>query len=424
MSTCACDRPLGAKRVAPRSNTHPALFLVLYLPYGAMQGFVVVTLAYLLSHAGIGVRAIAGLAAISLMPQIIKFLWAPLIDTTLNSKRWYVLGVVAEAGVMVATTGVPISAANLPVFQVLVLLLAVVASFNAMAVDSLMAHATHPDEKGRAGGWSQAGNLGGGGLGGGVGLWIATHSHRAWLSGAVLGAACLLCCLALYWTEEAEESHPAAETYWKSLVQVGGECWRLVSSRLGFLAVLIMLVPIGSGGAQNLWAAIAGDWHAGGDTVALVNGVLGGVVTMAGCVAGGFVCDRIDRKAAYCLFGIGIAAGAAAMAASPRTASLFAFFTLLYAFMLGLSYAGFGAVTLEAIGAGAAATKYNIITGLSNIPLTYEALIDGWAQTRYGSGGMLGIEALLGVLAVAVYIAAAALTRGRFRSEIPVYESV
>ena len=34
-------------------------------------------------------------------------------------------------------------------------------TFSAMAADSLMAQATAPEERGRAGGWSQAGNLGG-----------------------------------------------------------------------------------------------------------------------------------------------------------------------------------------------------------------------------------------------------------------------
>jgi len=41
-----------------------------------------------------------------------------------------------------------------------------------MAADSLKAHATAPEEKGRAG-WSYAGNLGGSGLGGGAGMWLA-----------------------------------------------------------------------------------------------------------------------------------------------------------------------------------------------------------------------------------------------------------
>jgi hypothetical protein len=42
------------------------------------------------------------------------------------------------------------------------------------------------------------------------------------------------------------------------------------------LALLIVFLPIGSGAASNLWAAVADDWHASANTVALVTGVVGG----------------------------------------------------------------------------------------------------------------------------------------------------
>jgi len=75
----------------------------------------------------------------------------------------------------------------------------------------------------------------------------------------------------------------------------------------------------------------------------------------------------------------------------------------VYAFVLGLSYAAFGAVTLEAIGTGAATTKYNVIACLSNVAMGYRTLVDGMAQTRRGSGGMLWVEAACGDLAVTLY---------------------
>lgn len=41
-----------------------------------------------------------------------------------------------------------------------------------------MAKAVSKEYKGRAGGWYQAGNLGGGGLGGGAGVWISPLSYQ------------------------------------------------------------------------------------------------------------------------------------------------------------------------------------------------------------------------------------------------------
>jgi hypothetical protein len=82
---------------------------------------------------------------------------------------------------------------------------------------------------------------------------------------------------------------------------------------------------------------------------------------------------------------------------------MFVVFTLVYAFVLGICYSAFSAVTLEAIGRGAAATKYNLLASLSNTPILYMTVVDGWAQARYGSSGMLYAEAAIGIAAVAFF---------------------
>jgi len=82
------------------------------------------------------------------------------------------------------------------------------------------------------------------------------------------------------------------------------------------------------------------------------------------------------------------------MALAPRVESTYVVFTLLYAVATGLTYAGFSAFVLEAMGKGAAATKYNVFASLSNTPIAYMTSIDGWAHTRYGPAGMLYTEAL------------------------------
>ncbi len=406
------------EHVTPEGKAHPVLFLILFLPLGITNGYVVVTLAYLLAQNGVSVAAIAGLAALSLLPQTWKVLWAPLVDTTLTLKNWFLLSAIATGALMIATAMVTPTAAHLVLIESLCVGFSLTSSFNCMAADSLMAHATTPEEKGRAGGWSQAGNLGGTGLGGGAGLWLAQHMSYGWVSGAVLGAVCILSSLATLWLNEPKAAHRATN-YLDSLVNVGRECWEVVSTRMGFLALFIMLIPIGVGAAQNLWSAVANDWHASADAVALVNGALGGVIAMFGCIAGGVICDRMDRKLAYCVFGIALAVVAALMALAPRTELMFVTFTCIYAFVMGFCYAAFGAVVLEAIGAGAAATKYNLLAGISNAPIIYQTMIDGWGHDRWGASGLLYVEALCGVAAVAVYAVVALATRQRFAREAP-----
>lgn len=392
--------------------THPIVFLLLCTPFGAANGYLVVTLAYLLHAAGVGVGAVAGLVAISLIPQTWKFLWAPIVDTTMGSKTWYLLAAVASAVSLAAIGFFRPSPSTLTIITVLIFFNSLATTFLAMAAENLMAHATDDSEKGRAGGWYQAGNLGGQGIGGGAALWIAQHSTIQWLPGAAMAALFMACCIALIFVSEPPTDHRHA-SYVHSIWGVAVDVWKTAKARAGYLALLICFMPIGSGAAANLWSAVAGDWHAGADTVALVNGVLGGMVSAVGCVIGGYLCDRMDRKFAYAIFGIALSVGTLAMAVAARTETMFVGFTLLYAFVQGFNYASFSAVVLEAIGRGAAATKYNIFASLSNFPIQYVALLDGWAYERWHTNGFLAADALTGVIGVVIFFAVLLATQPR-----------
>lgn len=346
-----------AERILPDSRLRPVLYLLMFMPMGITNGYTVVALAYLLSQAGVSVGLIAGLAGLSLLPQTWRVIWAPLVDTTLSIRGWYLISASASGLLMAATGFVPATRGNFGWIELLSVGFSLAATVTTISASSLMAHGTSQEEKGRAGGWSQAGNLGGTGLGGGLGLWLAQHAP-VWTSGAALGVLCLSTSFALLLLSEPAAEH-RAQKFLQSLINVARECWALLKTSRGALAFFLMLVPIGQGAAQNLWSAVANDWHASADAVALVNGVLGGVVAMVGCLIGGWICDRMDRKAAYCVFGLVIAGAAVAMALAPRTQEMFVAFVLFYAFLTGFCYAAFAGVVFETIGKGAAGTKSN-----------------------------------------------------------------
>src|SRR6202795_4622790 len=103
---------------------------------------------------------------------------------TLSRKTWYLLaGLVSALGIFV-TGAVPADERSLPLLYGVVLASNVAVTFLAMATESLMVYNTPPELQGRAGGWFQAGNLGGNGLGGGAGLWLAQSLPQAWVGGA------------------------------------------------------------------------------------------------------------------------------------------------------------------------------------------------------------------------------------------------
>jgi MFS family permease len=395
----------------PRAGAHPIVYLILYLPFGIASGYFGVTLAWLLTHAGATVEAIAVLGGMGLLPNTWKVAWSPLIDMTLSARAWFVIGVVILAVSIAGIGFLPLEIRLLGLFGWVVLASSVAGTVTAIAVDRLMAFDVPDHLKGQAGGWSQAGNLGGAGLGGGAGLFIAQHTGHPWFAGAMLGVTCLVCALPLLWMREPGRV-ASGQSYGAALAEIARDLFVLVKGRIGLLACFLMLLPIGSGGLTFLWAAIAKDWGAGADEVALVGGVLSGVLSIFGCIGGGYIADRIDRKRAYSLYGIALSAVAVGMAVAPHTPANFLIWACLYNLVVGFCYGAYSAVTLEAIGKGAAGTKFNLISSLSNAPILMVTLVDGWAETRFGATGMLYTEAAMGVAGVVVYTAVALATRG------------
>ena len=389
-----------------KRTPHPIVFMFLIVPFGAMSGYLTVAIAYLLTKAGVGVEDVAGLVAASYVPHTWKFLWAPIVDTTLSRKRWYLMAAIVSAAGILLMGAIPATSAMLSVLYAVVLVSNVASSFLGMSTESLMVYNTKGEAHGRAGGWFQAGNLGGVGLGGGAGLWLTQAMPEPWMAGAVLAIACGLCASVLVFLPEPPRMSGAG-SYGRTLLAVLKDLWDVARARVGILALLICFLPIGTGAAANLWSAVSGEWHASAETVALVTGMMSGIVSAAGCLAGGYMSDRIDRKTSYALYGLAMAVCTVAMAIAPRTESMYATFTLLYAFIQGLTYAGFTAVVLETIGHGAAATKYNVFASLSNMPIAYMTVVDGWASAKWGVGGFLLTEAAIGVAGIAVFIAVA-----------------
>jgi MFS transporter, PAT family, beta-lactamase induction signal transducer AmpG len=412
-------RSVEARVTRSRHHVHPSVFMFLIIPFGVMGGYLSVAIAYLYTKAGISVGQVAALVALSLAPHTWKFLWAPIADTTLTRKTWYLLTSVLSAVGIFATGILPTRASSLPMLSAIVLVSNIGVSFLGMSVESLMAYGAPDEEKGRAGGWFQAGNLGGSGIGGGAGLLLAQRLPAPWIAGAILAAACLACALALFFIPEPPSPHRAGSLR-RDLVGVVKDLWAVAKSRRGALALILCFMPIGSGAAGGLWSAVSGDWHASVDVVALVTGILAGILAAIGCLAGGWISDRMDRKAAYACYGALQALCAIGMAIAPRTQMSYVVFTSLYSLITGLTYAGFSAFVLEAMGLGAAATKYNVFAALSNMPIYYMTMIDGSAHDRWGPSGMLFTEAALCLTGLVLFGAIWAwVTRGGKPSAAP-----
>ena len=179
------------------------------------------------------------------------------------------------------------------------------------------------------------------------------------------------------------------------------------------LSAVLCFVPVGTGAVSGVLAQaeVAAHWGAGVHEVELVQGLLTGIISMVGCVVGGYGCKRLGSRTAYAVYGGAMAAVTAVMAVLPATPLVYVACCLMYAFVTGFCFAAFSAFVLDAIGAGNAATKYNFFASISNIPIGYMGLLLAAVETRFGASGMLFAESACGLVGILVFSAASAAWR-------------
>lgn len=379
------------------------MWAVLYFPLGLAIGFPSVALGYLGARAGLGVSVVAAIIGMTFLANGWKFLWAPLGDYTLSRKAWYLISASLVALGLFAMTAIPIASRTAPLLSALTLVTSVAATFIAFATEGLMAHNTGAGTRGRAAGWFQSGNQFGQTAGGGIGLWLVQHAPEPWMAGLALGAIVLGCALPLLTMEEpprplTEASVGArARDAWRELVGVA-------RARAGRIALILAILPIGTGAAMFLFSAIGPEFHASADVISAVLGLGGGVAVVAGCFAGGRLADRIPKPAAYATAcGLGLAA-CLVMTLSPRTSAGYAASTLLYTFTLGMVTSSFTGLVLSIIGDTAAATKINLFFALNTLFSLAMLRVAGWAHDAWSTNGMLLTEAVTGVAALALFM--------------------
>jgi PAT family beta-lactamase induction signal transducer AmpG len=224
------------------------------------------------------------------------------------------------------------------------------------------------------------------------------------MSGAVLGTLFMACCLALSWAPESAQARPGKPMAAIKGVVIG--LGQMLKTKGGLLSGILCILPVCTGAAQGVLtqAKVAEHWGAAATEVGLVQGLVAGFVTAAGCFAGGWLCNRFHQRTAYAFVGLVLALVAVGMAVWPATVHAYIVWNLLYAFGIGLAYSAFTAFVLVSMGAGAAATKYNVFASLSNFPLWWVGLLLGWVADRAGPTSMLLTEAGLGVLSVLVFV--------------------
>jgi hypothetical protein len=107
--------------VTGRRAIAPPLYALVAALGGSSQGFVTVTLGYVLAERGVSVAAIATLVGLRLLPETWRILFGPLLDTSLTPRVWYLISAVGVAISTLLFGLLPVSAASLRLFDLLAL---------------------------------------------------------------------------------------------------------------------------------------------------------------------------------------------------------------------------------------------------------------------------------------------------------------
>jgi MFS transporter, PAT family, beta-lactamase induction signal transducer AmpG len=382
---------------ANKTFTKPFYIFFLVLPQGLSQGFVTVALPFLLTQQGFSVASTAGIVALSVFANMWRFIWGPVVDLSLSLKKWFWIGLAVSMSTLMVLCCSTLNPKHTLFLSLIVFLSQVAGTFTLLPANGFMAKRIEEHHKGKASGWYQAGCLVGVGLGGGVGLWLAVHYNEI-IAGIGICAISILSALVVILIKDIH--HPKERTIIQELSVIGKDLVVIFKIPVALFAMVLIILPIGTGAAANVWSAIANDWHVNADTVALVTGILSGGISAIGCVIGGYMADKKGVWLAYLVAGAICALITMIMAIMPYKPWVYISGVLAYTFGIGLINAAFTAVILFAIGKQNVATKYSLLSSIGNIPVTYMTVFVGWAHDKYNSKIMLLAEGLVGILCV------------------------
>ena len=380
--------------------TKPFYIFFLMMPSGISQGFVTVALPYLLTKNGFPVAVTAGIVAIGVSANLWRFLWGPVVDITLSLQKWFWIGIVSTILTLLLLCFIPFTLKGAAFLSLIVFISQVATTITLLPINGIIAKSIKENKKGEASGWYQAGSLAGMGFGGGAGLWVATHFSLI-LSASVLCITSLLFALVILLIKDIP--HHKEKTILKEIKNMGKDIFSMIKFPAALFVIILISMPISSGAMANLWSAVAKDWKVGVNTVVLITGLVSGVVSALGCIAGGFIADKWGVWYTYLGTGLICALVTFSIAIMPYQPVVYIVGVLAYAFSMGLGYAAFTAIIIFVIGKRNVATKYSLLASLGNLPVVYMTTFDGWMHDKFNSRYMLSAEAIVGAFFVIIF---------------------
>jgi len=133
-----------------RNLTNPVTFLFLVLPSGISQGFISVSLPFILTQHGFSVATAASITALGISSNIWRFMLAPMTDISFSLHKWYVTGNILCALTLSMLCFIPLETSLTVILTVSVFISQVAANLIVVPVGGFMAKTVPEEKKGRA----------------------------------------------------------------------------------------------------------------------------------------------------------------------------------------------------------------------------------------------------------------------------------
>jgi hypothetical protein len=405
------DSPVQASALRTDSpNSPPSLFFFLQVCAAWPVGVVGIAVGSSLVKVGMDVRHSATVIAASTLPYSLEFLLAPIVDSSLTRRLWYIGGVTVMCLCLLLLLIAPWNVEALPLLAGLAFVSASGAAISAVAVKGIMAYEVPKTRLGLASGFLIAGSACAKAVGGGGTLWLLTHlSQRSYAAGLSVGIAALAGAAIVF----ASPGHRSLLGHLAvNLRSALLDLWTFVRTREVILILILCVIPFGSGAEGGLIGAIAREWSITPDQLAAFS-ALGAIVSICGAIMGGWISFRMGPWATYLLIGWIMVAAMVSLALTPRTPAVFLVLELAYRALTAASSTALLGIVMLAIGKGAASTKAAGLWSLANFSVAYPAVIEGFIHDRAGTRVMLLSDAGLGAIGFAVLIIASWFLRSR-----------
>lgn len=404
-------------------------FFLLYLTEGIPLGFAATAVATQLRRQGVGPAEIGAFIGAFYLPWAFKWAYGPVVDvfasSRLGRRRGWILGMQVMMVLTLLSTVMLDLPRQLGLFTVILLVHNVFSATQDVAIDALAVNTLQEHERATANGMMFAGASLGQAVGGSGALFVAAQFGFQSSFYFVCGAILLVTLFVVLPLKEAPD--PAWEVKrggglhaaLREMLSFVVNAFRsFVGTRGAFAGLGMALLPPGAMClGLALQSNLAVELGLPDDQVAWLN-LWSTVIGAAGCVLGGLISDRVDRRKALNVYILLMSVPVLVLAfilqregwitadankAGLHNAALgslvLAFWvaTLSYALFNGMMYSTANAIFMDVTNPAVAATQFTAYMAMANLAISYSSIWQGIGIESWGYPTTMVIDGFFGL---------------------------